>query len=328
MRRSVRPASRPPGFTLIELLVAVAIIAILIAQLLPAVQRARESAARAKCGNNLKQLGLAVLAYHDTHRVLPAGNQSTVPGDMGAGCGDFLGETNRRGRAPWSVRILPHLEQSARYKQFDQAAGFNGLMDDNNAPGTAPAVASANAAAQREPNPAFHCPSDPRAGNPASFHTDYVAVQGGGPAAACVSAHVYGQWYTNGVMYHNSRVKLTDVEDGTSATFLVGENPYGGGPEAPGTVIGGRPVTYAVSWASSARVTSVRSIPVNMAAAADPINGDSISPWNRTFGSHHLRGAQFALCDGSVRFVRQDIDPDRYRQMGARADGGPAGGAD
>jgi prepilin-type N-terminal cleavage/methylation domain-containing protein len=328
MYRSARPGCRRPGFTLIELLVAVAIVALLIAQLLPAVQRVRESAARAKCGNNLKQLGIAVNLYHDTHGVLPAGNQSTVPGDMGRGCGDFHGETNQKGRAPWAVRVLPYLEQSARYKRFDQAASFAGLLTDNNMTGTGPAPAAANAAAQREPNKAFHCPSDPRAGNPDSFHTNYVAVQGGGPVAACTGSHAGSHWYTNGVMYHNSRVRLADVADGTSATFLLGENRYGEGPEAAVYALGGQPVTYAVSWASSARITFRHHLPVAVSAAADPINGPSPSPSNRTFGSHHSRGAQFVLCDGSLRFVREDVDVDRYRQMGGRADGGPGGAAD
>ncbi|MBA4191922.1 MAG: prepilin-type cleavage/methylation domain-containing protein [Planctomycetaceae bacterium] len=312
------------AFTLIELLVVIAIIAILIGLLLPAVQKVREAAARMKCQNQLRQIALALHNHHDARGVFPSGTQSTVPGDMGTGCSTGQGETNQKGRAPWSVMILPYLEQQNQFALFDLNASFNGLLNDNNQGGTGAAPQSVNVDQQKKANAAYQCPSDPRS-NPTSWHTNYVAVQGGGATAQCVGSHASGQWYNNGVLYHNSRTRLTDITDGTTNTLLVGENRNGAGPEAGVSTLGGQSVTYAVSWASTARITSTANIPVNQSAAADPINAPSSSGWNRTFSSRHIGGANFARCDGSVQFLSNGIDLNGYRQMGTRADGLPIG---
>ena len=100
------------GFTLVELLVVIAIIGILIALLLPAVQMAREAARRISCGNNLKQYGIAVHLYHDTHKQLPpAGTFKRVTGQTWG--------QNMRPRIGWQVRVLPFMEQNALYEKLN-----------------------------------------------------------------------------------------------------------------------------------------------------------------------------------------------------------------
>jgi prepilin-type N-terminal cleavage/methylation domain-containing protein/prepilin-type processing-associated H-X9-DG protein len=310
------------AFTLVELLAVIAIIGTLVGLLLPAVQAARESARRSTCSNNFKQIALALLNHHDARRVLPAGTQSTQTGDLsGTACAVTGINANTAGRAPWTVMILPYLEQQDRYALFNLNASFNGLVADTS-DGTNPATQSTNIAQQRRANLAFQCPSDARYGTSvsgtASFHNNYVAVQGGGATNACTAAHpTLSAFFNNGVMYHNSKIGLSRVTDGTTYTLMVGESRDLAGPTSP---------FFAVSWASTVRIEpGGYNIPNNTAAAADQINV-SLSNHTRTFSSRHRGGVVFALCDGSVQFCSDNFDLNIYRQMGQRADARPTGG--
>ena len=138
------------AFTLIELLVVIAIIAILVALLLPAVQQAREAARRTQCKNNLKQIGLAIHNYHDTHKVYPFGKGASY-----AGAPVY---------ARWSqhAMILPYIEQDNLYKSIDfssppETPGMGGVIN------FMPAYVSPtgiNSVASRSVIPGFFCPSD------------------------------------------------------------------------------------------------------------------------------------------------------------------------
>ncbi|MEQ1830128.1 MAG: DUF1559 domain-containing protein, partial [Pirellula sp.] len=186
------------AFTLVELLVVIAIIGILVGLLLPAVQAAREAARRMQCSNNLKQLGLALHNYHDAHRRFPPGNVS--PLTMNNGC--FTGGTggNFFPGAPWSVQVLPYLEQTAIYNRLNMSGTFPSSYGDvasNNLSAWTPVTSSPLYSRV----PSYQCPSTPEGmlkwvilstvGNPLPgverTTMNYFACMGGGldePATA------------------------------------------------------------------------------------------------------------------------------------------------
>lgn len=172
-----------------------------------------------------------------------------------------------------------------------------------------------------QPLAAFRCPSDPRfyrrpdtSYTGTSVGNSYYGVSGGGPAPdcgnyACGAPNSRGM-YVTGVLFSGSRVAAIDITDGTTNTFLLGESRYG-----------------FAEWAASAKQNDC-AYAQNLAGAQDQINlytGEDV--WNtRGFSSYHSGGCYFALCDGSARFVSQNIDLATYRQLGRRNDGLPVGG--
>jgi prepilin-type N-terminal cleavage/methylation domain-containing protein len=159
------------AFTLIELLVVIAIIAVLIALLLPAVQQAREAARRMSCTNKMKQIGLALHNHHATYGQFPNGSLVADSPSFNQPNWCTQGAATGAG-APWSVLILPFLEQSPLYEQFDLTSPFT---TTSNVPG-----AAINHQLFSVNNPAFECPSNPMSRK--TWHTNsYFGVQGGGP---------------------------------------------------------------------------------------------------------------------------------------------------
>ena len=310
--------SRPSGFTLVELLVVIAIIGVLVALLLPAVQAAREAARRGQCLNQMKQLAVAIHNYHDVHRRLPPGTQTSTPTDYNVAnwC------TNRPAsdsRASWTVLILPFVEAARRLDTFDCSLAFTSTSNE--------VGAAVNDAAFKLNNPAYQCPSDINA-KVDNNNCDYFGVQGGGPTPHCSSQGGLRVFYINGVLFHNARVGLQDITDGTSLVFLLGESRYG-------LTRGGRSDGVVTSWASAAKLVNTYGTPLVCAAAKEQINAldghggnmDTLNYSTRLFGSFHPGGCQFALADASVRFVSETIDLNTYRQTAVRNDGLPAGGS-
>ena len=280
------------GFTLVELLVVIAIIGILVGLLLPAVQAAREAARRMQCSNNIKQLALASHNYHDTHKKFPIGQH--LYGNTTGGVFRGLGYN-------WSFALLPFIEQSSIYNQFDnrfpvfeKTITKNGLLA-----GT--------------PLAAFSCPSDLKpptieltseAINPA-VTSSYKAVNG-----------AYNNGYSNltntdqvafnGTFERDSRAVfgMTNLTDGTSNTIIIAETKWGmNASKRTRTYVYGAsdPTTTFATGASECSFVNGQT-PMNWVITV------AVSSANRTAGSFHPGGAQFAFGDGSVHFISENID--------------------
>ena len=305
------------GFTLIELLVVIAIIAILVALLLPAVQQAREAARRSSCKNNLKQMALALHNYHDTHRVFPPGYVIQRNPGVTTDCADGNG-TNCYG---WGAMVLPFVEQAALY---DQLKGETNNFAANRSWSCDGGMTARDVV--RQVLTAFVCPSDAKgpisttanaSGNCAA-KSNYIGVAGGNWGSACNNA--------DGMFYGNSDTRMRDVTDGTSNTLMVGEReaktntarrdgiwigtngskPSWDNSIGHGDALGGT--------GSSSATTRERT----------KINYQGTSA-NVAFSSLHKGGAQFALADGSIRFLSENIDQGTFRWLGQKDDGNVIG---
>src|SRR5450432_3612995 len=199
---------RSHGFTLVELLVVIAIIGILVALLLPAIQAAREAARRSQCSNNLKQMGLALLNYHDSKRHFPEGFSASAP---------FVDEdTATTPGWCWAAEILPYCEEQALYASI--------RLD-------LPIEDPKNMAAIVNVIGPYLCPSDTGHGGDRTHITisdgfgtklidaapsSYTAICGGDESAPSAETG-------EGIFFRNSHVRLADVTDGSSKTIMVAE---------------------------------------------------------------------------------------------------------
>jgi prepilin-type N-terminal cleavage/methylation domain-containing protein len=295
------------GFTLIELLVVIAIIAILIALLLPAVQQAREAARRTQCRNNLKQIGLALHNYLDTHNSFPVGNH-----------GNYLGN--------WRLSILP---------QIDQANVFNNVRFTNiSGDFTAWGGSYGNNSVFRGLIiPGYNCPSsalprDSTLGVMNNFDRgqtmDYVGISGGVDELApnrwdpsgqgrCSDIVYSGRACFNGLLPAMRHMLIRDATDGTSNTMIVGEQSgmlngvdvranYWGGWN--GTSLN-RTVHPAVTGCEI--VNGITTVRYRINATSAPSGNQ---PWylNTVLNSFHTGGCHLLLADGSVRFASENMD--------------------
>lgn len=265
-----------PAFTLVELLVVIAIIGILVGLLLPAVQAAREAARRASCVNNMMQLGLAVHHFEFNAEHLPAG----VLNPTGPIRNEPIGQ-----HVSWIVQILPFMEEKNVYKQFDLSKG---------------AYAVENQPARNHAIPLLLCPSSPQSRGAESPLATYAGCYHGQEAPIDQD--------NNGLLFLNSKVRFSDIEDGSSYTILIGEALHDEDD---------------LGWVSGTRAT-LRNTSVMEGYVAHP----SVTPKPAAqslhvggFGSYHTGGGNFVFADGSVRFISSNIETPVFHLYGSRADG-------
>jgi len=307
--RNKRPKS---GFTLVELLVVITIIAILIALLLPAVQAAREAARRMQCTNNLKQIGLAILAYEQAFGMLPSGTAYDDPvADPYKPDAPNEGETGKG----WTISVLPYLEQQALFDQF--APGFEGYFLQGLG-----IKRSDCRMAMKTPLSVFRCPSDSYPPTSTKMYqwenievavTNYKGVLGDSRIGGTSSVHqgsmpdCHKTRNCPGIFWRHSYlnpVYLRQITDGTSSTFMVGEDL----PEQN---------YHSTLYYANGEYASCHA-PLNYM----PNPPTPLLWWNvMSFRSYHAGGAHFCCVDGSVHFVSEQINYDLYRALSTKAGG-------
>ncbi len=295
--RTIRTA-----FTLIELLVVIAVIAILIGLLLPAVQKVRETASRAKCQNNLKQIGLALHNYHDAHRALPPGYIASGPYVNGA--------TDTSPGWAWGAYILPFLEQQNLYNQYNLS------LPVPNSPATATVVNTFLCSSDITPSTAFAVTDSSWGTVGMAPPSSYAACCGGGISTTAATG--------NGVFYRNSQTRLTDITDGTSNTLFLEERAFA---KVQGTWVGAISGGYC-----NEGLYNPNPVPGKLGqGAADLVlvhAGTNNNPTGRNLddaSSMHMVGSNFLFADGSVHFIRNiasgSSDQATLKAMGTRAGG-------
>lgn len=324
---------RSAGFTLVELLVVITIIGILIALLLPAVQAAREAARKMQCGNNLKQIGLALLNYESAAGVFPFGGKGNSSGGAAATYG-----------ASWWVRILAYSEETNISDRYDYAKG--GYIGSSG-------YAEAGKMLDKVTLGFMHCPSSTllvKVWPQLTFAESptYAGISGSADgrntnALPNIYSEQYGQIYggwcgsgytsTGGVLIRERAIAISEITDGTSNTIVVGEQSDWLSPVAASAPAyacdtgdcradGGHGFTMGSSPDASDRRT------FNLTCIYHPINAKSTTGIgvgscaivNTPIQSVHPSGANVAMADGSVQFLSESMSITVLRNMGVRND--------
>lgn len=304
------------GFTLIELLVVIAIIAILVSLLLPAVQQAREAARRTSCKNNIKQLALAMHNYHDVNNSLPLGMVH---------------------RINWRVSILPYIEQNNIYNQLDFNLTFRGDTVTTNTQVLGSKIITA-----------MICPSnvvDPLKNNAYGAngqkmqYANYLAIGGAvdtsfASNAASGKCNSYYGWHCdNGPMIINDKVSFAHITDGLTNCLLIGEQSG----RDKGMLYGDLRNGYRGGWHGTDDTKNTNAFVEGIGSGITPIeyqlNSTCSDFWScqvpylnsAVLNSEHTGGVQFAMADGSVRFISENISLVTLKQLAMKSDGAVVG---
>lgn len=311
------------GATLIELLVVMAVIGVLVALLLPAVQSARAAARRAVCRNHLKQIGLALHGYHDAHRQFPVNSGNGIV----AGQRPWLPGAHRKG-TPLTA-LTPFLEADTFYSRLDLTGDVVAQIDGD------PEL-------RRWVCPVLLCPDDQNGGGIPETRalSNYVPSIGAqmlvSQNASCDAWLTIADPFGNGpenyagtlqsglvsgvFARHSWSARLSDVTDGTSMTIAMGEVRA----ECNQRI-------YSEGWYNPAGMFFATTIPINFDSCSRDIPSvagcRSWDVWDAAYGfkSPHPGGCHFVMCDGSVQFLNESIDWLTYQKLGDRRDGGSVG---
>jgi type II secretory pathway pseudopilin PulG len=288
--------SRRMGFTLVELLAVSAVVSLLGAQGLPAIQNAREAARRTQCKNNLKQIGLALHNYHDTQVCFPIGWTGV---EVKGGKPDVMGESGWG----WGTGISPYIEQA----QLFSTINFSARVDD-----------ATNVKLLITQIPEFRCPSDPftaktwklkdsKGANLAELATsNYVGSFGTEDLAKCEKMKPGEACNGNGFLFHNSNVRMRDITDGTSNTLGVGER------------IGNEKIDHLSTWSG---VIAKGTNPFARILGSSNAAFDAKERHSSDYRSAHASGSHFVILDGSVRFISDKLDLKTFQALTTRAGG-------
>jgi len=301
------------GFTLIELLVVIAIIAVLIALLLPAVQQAREAARRSQCKNNLKQMGLAMHNYHDTSRVFPPGFIAIYDGKIDGGNSSYTG-------LGWGTFLLSYLDQGPLANLIASRVSINGnnRWEEDSAAGGLVSLAKTVV-------PTYLCPSDPMGGlstsNKAWVNGNNVFVAKSN-YIGCAGDSYSPEYQVNGILGICTSRRFRDITDGASNTLMIGERGTAGSSDRKGSLWIGRRVPL-VAWSEFEVATTIFRDPDHpgLVYPQSIINGLTAGN-GAAFSSSHVGGVHVVLCDGSVRFISENIDYVNLAPNLARMDDG------
>ena len=302
MREIFLPGASRRGFTLVELLVVIAIIGILVSLLLPAVQSAREAARRMQCQNNVKQLALALHNYHTAHEIYPP-------------AGYFDGNT-----LSWCTSILPYIEQANLYEKLDLAGPYSNTTNKKAAMNSVEPFLCPSFATHRSVLFSKFNKTDEQIGGQDPYTIHYYGVlgpEGTNPASGedypAEVVGTCGDFATGGTMGHNTAIRMEDIRDGTSNTFLLGELSWNG----------------AGCYRTWARGTNASDTCKASASAKNVEYGIGVFAYevfqvefnDVSFGSMHPGGCHFANADGSVHFVSETVDIGVYKATASRAGG-------